>query len=317
MQKAIQAEAVSKTFRAKKFTGKILSDLFFHSYESVKAVNSASLEVKDGEIFGLIGANGAGKTTLIKCLSGIIFPDSGSILINNKTPENAKLEIGAMFGNTLLYYRLTGYDNLKFYAKLYGVNGYDERIREISKKFGLEKFLNKYVETYSLGMKTKISLARAMLHDPNIVFLDEPTLGLDPVFSAAIRKMIKHSGKTIFITSHYMEEVEELCDRIAFISRGNILAIGTAEQLKKSVEKHAAVIVETGFEPKLVEQLKKSEFVIAVYHIRKGLKILLKQDSDLPSLLKILAQHNIKKIQEREASLEDVFVKLAGEEIGI
>ncbi len=317
METVIEARNIVKSFRAKVSRESIFADTFYPSFESTRALDDVSMVVQSGEIFGLLGANGAGKTTLLKCFTGIITPDEGTVYINNREVHEAKMDFGAMFGTNFLYHRITGYDNLKFFSKLYDVKDWKARIAESVKEFGLEKHIHRYVETYSVGTKTKLAIARATIHDPKILFLDEPTMGLDPIYAASIRNIIKNSGKTVFITTHYMEEAEELCDRIAIISAGRIVGMGTAEELKKNVESHTAIIVEMTFpKPSLMEELKKCDFVFAAYQIKKGLKILLRHKNDFSDLLLVLGKYHVAKIEERETSMDDVFVKLSGEALG-
>lgn len=226
MINAIEVKDVIKIF--KKRRGK-----------ETRALNSVTLDIEEGELFGLLGPNGAGKTTLVRCMSTLLIPDGGEIRVFGKNIFKHQLsvrrEIGLLTsGERTLYWKLSGHDNLKFFSALYGMEPRDaeKRIAYLIELLGLQEFSRERVERYSSGMRQKISLARALLHDPKILLLDEPTLGLDPQFSRFIRNFIKETlnqkdRKTILITTHYMDEADELCDRIAFIDRGQIVGLNT------------------------------------------------------------------------------------------
>ncbi len=310
MTKAIETINVVKTFRVKQPDKNFIQGIFKPNFKKIRAVNGVSLEVKKDEIFGLLGPNGSGKTTLIRCLTGIMQPDEGSIYINNKRAEENKGIIGLMLSQNLIYPSITGYDNLKFYAKIYGIKNIDKKIQELAEKLEIQKYLYSFTETYSLGTRVRLAFARAMINDPEILFLDEPTIGLDPIIAVDVRNIIKTCGKTVFLTTHYMEEAEELCDRISIINNGKIIITGTAEQLKKTLASNTTVVAEMSFPPaEMLEQIKKSRAVLAVYQTAKGLKIIIRHKSDLAGLLRILSKYNITKITEEEATMEDVFVK--------
>lgn len=217
-----------------------LGSFFFPKYERVIAVRHVNLEIKKGEIYGLLGPNGAGKTTLIKMICGLLKPTSGAIRVNNHEVFGAQREIGLMLGDSMVYHLMTGRDNLDYTARLYAVPDPRRRIREVAQFLEMGNWLDRYVSEYSLGMKVKISLARALIHDPPILLLDEPTLGLDPHFALHMRDKIKALNKTIILTTHYMEEAEFLSDRIGILHRGRLVAEGTAEELKAKIERRAS-----------------------------------------------------------------------------
>ena len=174
--------------------------------KKIVALKDVNIKVKKGEIYGLLGPNGAGKTTLIQILTTLMHPTSGYAIINGfnilKNPLAIKRRIGLMLGEEMIYNRLKGYDNLKFFCKIYNIPNYNERIKSISKEFDLYDWLDQYVEKYSAGMKVKLALCRALLIDPPILFLDEPTLGLDVNTTNYFIEKIKNLNKTIFLTSH-------------------------------------------------------------------------------------------------------------------
>ncbi|MGB5911356.1 MAG: ABC transporter ATP-binding protein, partial [Promethearchaeia archaeon] len=174
--------------------------------KEINALNDVNISIEEGEIFGLLGPNGAGKTTLISILTTLLQPTSGYATIDGfnilKKPKRAKSRISLMLESDILYYRITGYDNLRFFCKLYLIPNYKEKIKSMAKEFGLEDWLNQYVEKYSSGMKMKLALLRTLLLDRKILFLDEPTLGLDVKMVNFVIDKLKESKKTIFITSH-------------------------------------------------------------------------------------------------------------------
>ncbi len=208
---------------------------------TVKAVDDISLEVKEGEIFGFIGPNGAGKTTTIKMITGILKPDTGSIAIAGhdiqKEPVQAKQCIGFVPDAHELYDRLTGMEYLKFIADVYGVEEAKrkENIEKYAAMFNLEKALDELIKTYSHGMKQKVTLIGALLHEPTLWILDEPMTGLDPKASFALKEEMKRhcaKGNTVFFSTHVLEVAERVCDRIGIIDNGKLIAVGTIEELR-------------------------------------------------------------------------------------
>ncbi|HLC89133.1 MAG TPA: ABC transporter ATP-binding protein [Candidatus Nanoarchaeia archaeon] len=208
------------------------------------AVDRVSFNIKKGEIFGLLGVNGAGKSTTINILSGLIIPDSGEVEIFNKNFFKNQEEIKSKFNLATAYYtlstNLTVRQNLKVYAKLYGVKNAEEKIEALTKKFMVNQLFDIQVRALSSGEKTKVVLVKALLNDPKLLFLDECTVGLDPDMAEVTRELLeeynRETGCSILFTSHYMQEVERLCDRIAFMDRGRIVKIGQASSLIKELE---------------------------------------------------------------------------------
>lgn len=206
-------------------------------YNGLRAVDGIRFDVHQGEIFGFLGPNGAGKTTTIKMLTGQLRPTSGRARVMGcdvvEDRENLKPQIGVLFESQNLYERLSGRDNLLFYARLYRVK--EERVGEVLDKVGLTGRAHDKVQAYSNGMKQRLMIARALLHQPKVLFLDELTKGLDPNVARDLRAMVKDLAKqgiTVFLTTHYMEEADHLSDRVAIIDHGKIVALGTPEQLK-------------------------------------------------------------------------------------
>jgi len=210
--------------------------------KEVKALKGISFDIYKGEIFGLLGPNGAGKTTTIKILTTLLAPTSGKakVLGYDSFGEEKMIrpKINFIFGGERsLYWRLSGEDNLKYFADLYKIERkkQPELLEKIMNELELSSFKKRKVETYSKGMKQKLQIARCMLNDPDVIFLDEPSIGLDPIAARALKKMIKdfsNKGKTVVLTTHYMQEAEELCDRIAIINKGELQALDTVMGLK-------------------------------------------------------------------------------------
>lgn len=210
------------------------------------AVNDVSFEVEKGEIFGLLGPNGAGKTTLLRMMATIMQQSAGQIIINGydtkEQSENVRKSIGFLSGNTKLYKKLTPVETMRFFGKLYGIKKdiIEKRIEEIVINLQMEDFKDRIIEKLSTGQVQKTSIARCMIHDPDIYILDEPTLGLDILTSRTIIDFIKNKkqeGKTIIFSTHYMEEADSLCDRIGLIHEGKIIETGTLEGLKRKTGK--------------------------------------------------------------------------------
>jgi ABC-2 type transport system ATP-binding protein len=208
-------------------------------YGDVKALVDLDLDISAGEIFGFLGPNGAGKTTTIRMLTGQLRPTSGAASVMGcdvvEAREALKPQIGVVFDSQNLYPRLSAGDNLKFYARLYRVK--KARIGEVLAQVGLRERARDRVETYSNGMTQRLLIARALLHKPAVLFLDEPTRGLDPNVAREIRKLVADlagEGMTVFLTTHYMEEADQLCHRVAIIDQGRIIALDTPSNLKKS-----------------------------------------------------------------------------------
>jgi ABC-2 type transport system ATP-binding protein len=207
------------------------------NYNGLRAVDGISFSVEPGEIFGFLGPNGAGKTTTIKMLTGQLRPTSGEAQVMGydvvEEREQLKPQIGVVFDSQNIYERSSGYDNLRFYAKLYRIK--KARVEEVLAQVGLTDRARDKVEDYSNGMKQRLVIARALLHKPKVLFLDEPTRGLDPNVARGIRSVIvdlAKQGMTVFLTTHYMEEADQLSDRVAIIDQGRVVALDTPEHLK-------------------------------------------------------------------------------------
>jgi len=214
-------------------------------YVDFLAVDHLNLSIQKGEIFGFIGPNGAGKTTTIKMIGGVLEPTSGSIMIagiNMKNhPEKAKSKIGFIPDRPYLYEKLTGMEFLKFVADLYGVDSHSflKKARQHLKMFSLLDWSNELIESYSHGMKQRLIMAAALLHDPEVIIVDEPMVGLDPVAIMMVKDLFQNlakQGVTVFMSTHTLKIAEDICDRIGVIHRGQLIATGTTEDLQREVQ---------------------------------------------------------------------------------
>ena len=242
--------------------------------ERFRAVDGIDLRVESGEIFGLLGPNGAGKTTTMKMLATLLIPTTGTIRVLGidplARPREVRAKLGAMLsGERSLYWKLTGRENLEYFAALYHVPPSETKSR-IARVLGAVKLADRaddYVERYSTGMRQRLALARALLPDPPLVILDEPTVGLDPQASRDLRdrvRELKAQGRTVLLTTHYMEEADQLCDRVAIIDHGRIVALDTPAALKRTIRAEEVVHLEmtlVGDEAPVIDRLARSATV--------------------------------------------------------
>jgi ABC-2 type transport system ATP-binding protein len=292
----------------------------------VEAVRGISFEVGQGELFGLLGPNGAGKTTTIKMLITLLLPTSGGarVLGLDVTHDEREVRkrIGYVFGGDRgLYERLSAYDNLRYFAELYGVTGrrQRERIDQVLALVGLTGREEERVEGYSRGMRQRLHIARGIIHDPEVVFLDEPTIGVDPVGARELRSTISElisSGKTVLLTTHYMFEADTLCDRVAVIAKGRIVAQGTPSDLKGHVVDRTVVEVEVfGIDDATLKRVRSLPGVTSVSVEDRDQAQLLTISSPrglglTESLTGVLDGAQIGRIGTREPTLEDAYVAL-------
>jgi len=279
------------------------------------ALDNANISVKEGEIFGLLGPNGAGKTTMIQILTTLKQPTSGYAIIDGydivQKPKFAKSKIALMLGSKMLYHRITAYDNLKFFCKIYKVPNYKEKIQSMIKELELTRWLNQYVENFSSGMMMKLALCKTLLLDRDILFLDEPTLGLDVNSVSFIVNKLKNVKKTIFLTSHDMNVIEKLCNRIAFINKGKIVKIGTKRDLKRITQEGIKVDVDIKQKKsQLKSELYQQNCISNINETENGFVISLTKRENYKDLLSVLYKYDILKIQEQELKLEDLFLNL-------
>jgi ABC-2 type transport system ATP-binding protein len=294
--------------------------------KEVVAVDDISFDIRQGELFGLLGPNGAGKTTTVKMLTTLLIPTSGHATIKGmdvvKDADKIRASIGFIFGGERgLYWRLSGIDNLRYFASLYHVEPQvsEERIPYLLDLVGLSGRGNEKVEGYSRGMKQRLHIARTLLHDPEVLFLDEPTIGLDPVGARELRAVIRNlqsENKTILLTTHYMFEADALCQRIAVIDKGRIIALDTPGGLKAGVADLSVVEIEVfGIPPEILTKVEGLSFVETVsVENRDQRQVLLVQSPNgseiVPQLISALNGARLGKVIVREPTLEDAYVRL-------
>ncbi|MBX3063263.1 MAG: ABC transporter ATP-binding protein [Anaerolineae bacterium] len=296
--------------------------------KEVVAVNDISFDVRPGELFGLLGPNGAGKTTTVKMLTTLLIPTSGTAYINGlDVVEQAELlrsRIGFIFGGERgLYWRLSATDNLRYFASLYNVDPEvaKKRIPQLLEMVGLAGRGNEKIEGYSRGMKQRLHIARTLLHNPDVLFLDEPTIGLDPVGARELRAIVRNlqaEKKTILLTTHYMFEADELCQRIGVINHGHIVALDTPAALKSVVRDLAVIELEvSGLDANGIERLKALHGVetVTVEDQDEKQQVLVhspRGSEAVPDLLTALNGVPVNKVIVREPTLEDAYVRLVG-----
>jgi ABC-2 type transport system ATP-binding protein len=296
----------------------------------VEAVRGVSFAVERGELFGLLGPNGAGKTTTIKMLITLLLPTAGSAHVLGldvvERAREVRERIGYVFGGDRgLYERLSARDNLRYFAELYGVSGRAQRLRidEVLELVGLKGREQERVEGYSRGMRQRLHIARGILHDPEVVFLDEPTIGVDPVGARDLRQTIAdlvRAGKTVLLTTHYMFEADALCDRIAVIARGRIVGEGTPAALKAGVNEGTVTEIEVfGVDHDALARLRAVPTVTAVTVEERDQKQLLvvQATGERELTAPLLAQLDgveVGRVSSREPTLEDAYVALVGAE---
>ncbi|WP_059172106.1 ABC transporter ATP-binding protein [Bacillus sp. FJAT-27445] len=295
--------------------------------KTVEALKGISFEVKKGEVFGLLGPNGAGKTTMIKILTTMLIATEGqaTILGLDAETEYHKLRPQINFilgGERNLYWRLSASDNLTYFADLYKIprSNQKEQIPKLLQLVGLEDAANQRVETFSKGMKQRLQIARGLINDPKILFLDEPSIGLDPVSARNLRQIIRQlneKGTTIVLTTHYMHEADELCDRIAFINRGELIAIDTPDNLKKMLGQLSIVQFDCTNGMKAKSLLSRN---VSLHHLEETtndyfstVRVQTREPQKVISLIYSgLGEKGVQNISITEPSLEDVYLHLIG-----
>ena len=284
----------------------------------IVALNKINMSIKKGEIFGLLGPNGAGKTTLVSILSTLLQPTSGTAQVFGldvrKYPNKIKNKIGLMLGDEIVYNRMTGLDNLKFFARIYRIKDYKEKINQITTSLGINHKLKEYVSNYSRGQKLRIAISRVLLIEPEVLFLDEPLLGLDPKTTREIIKILFDLKKTILLTSHQMSIVEQLCHRIAFLNRGSIIKIDTNDNFINILMHFVRIginIDDKEQKKELRNELKNLNYITNLKSTKTGFIISISDKKDYPSLLSCLGKYPVQKVQEIDPTLDDVFIELS------
>jgi ABC-2 type transport system ATP-binding protein len=319
MDTAIHVQNLRRIFKAS--TG-----IFNRHIKEVEAVRDVSFDIKEGELFGLLGPNGAGKTTTVKMLTTLLIPTSGSATILGfdvvREAQALRSKIGFIFGGERgLYWRLSAFDNLRYFASLYRLDPdvAQQRIPYLLEMVGLKGREREKIEGYSRGMKQRVHIARMLLHDPQILFLDEPSIGLDPVAARELRDVVRNlqsENKTILLTTHYMFEADVLCDRIAVIDHGEIVALDTPANLKQNVQDLSIIELEVfGVNDGILSTLRQQPYVESVaLENREQKQVLLiqsPQGSEVVSeVLGLMNGHKIGRVVVREPTLEDAYVRL-------
>ena len=331
---AIETQNLTKIYRSKiKQPGKSIFST--GENKTIAAVDHLNLKIRKGELFGLLGPNGAGKTTLVKVLCTLLPPDEGTAVLNgydvSKQQMQVKRSIGTLFsvGERGFFWRLSGYSNLEFFAAINNVprKQMRQRIIEVLELVGLKDNAFEVFQKYSGGMKRKLALARALLADPPILLLDEPTTGLDVTSSRNIRDFIKNelgkkAGKTVLYTTHYIEEVSQMCDRVGIMKQGKIIALDTPEALRNMAKKGEVTdLIVKNMSETQVNSLRNLDGVVSLTSETQDsvlgqtrLRIRLEGVDSLPAVLDFLFRQNIKLInfKQEEPTLEDAFIELTG-----
>ncbi|UXD21228.1 ABC transporter ATP-binding protein [Ignicoccus pacificus DSM 13166] len=296
----------------------IVAENLVKRFGPIVAVNGVTFKVKKGERFGFLGPNGAGKTTTVHILTTLLKPDEGKALVAGhdvvKEAREVRKKIGVVFQDPALDTHLTAYENLYIHGRLYGLRGKElkERIEEVLKFFDLYEHKDRVVRFFSGGMRRRLEIARALMHRPEVLFLDEPTVGLDPQSRAKvwdyIRGVNEEFGITVFLTTHYMDEADRLCHRIAIIDRGKIIAEGSPDELKRMIGKEI-IYVKTEIEPKCPEDFecekKDNLLIIKVENAARA----------LPKVMELLTPYKILEVNVKRPTLDDVFLELTGREL--
>ena len=294
----------------------------------ITALEDINIRVREGEVFGLLGPNGAGKTTLIKTLCTLLLPNEGTALINGydivKEEREVKKSIGYVVNDERsFYWRLTGRRNLEFFAILNNLapNWTNRRIGEVLRLVGLETNGDKRVKDYSTGMKQKLAIARGMLSDPEVLFMDEPTRSLDPMIAKNLREFIRKNivegqGKTVFLTTHNLGEAEDLCDRIAIIDRGKIKACGTLDQMRALLHGKKRYLIELEKPAEGLMEVLKDRFPFKVRETLPGRGIIIEVAADdrwtVSRVIEVIVTHGGKVVgcSPDERTLEEIFSRV-------
>ena len=305
----------------------IETDRLTKRFGELVAVDSVSLQVRQGEIFGLLGPNGAGKTTIISMLVTMKKPTSGSAKVNGfdvvAQPQEVRKSIGIVFQDPSLDEELTAYENLEMHAAMYGIDSAhrDGRIKEVLRTVELEDRINDVVKTYSGGMRRRLEIARGLLHAPKILILDEPTVGLDPQTRNRVldyvKKLKEQYGMTVILTTHYMDEADAICDRIAIVDHGKMAKLDTSQVLKDSLGGDVVEIL-TSKPEELASALSSGKIAKKVHVKENSVSITVDMgEKKIPAILELAAKKSIPvdSVSLHKPTLEDVFLHYTGHEI--
>lgn len=307
-------------------TNAILTRSLSRSFGAVQALSQVSFEVPQGIVFGYLGPNGSGKTTTIRLLLGLLEPDAGEAEVlgyNTRTQaQEIRENCGALLEHTGLYERMSAMENLDFYARVWHLPAAEraQRIQSLLGDLGLWERRDEKVGGWSRGMKQKLAVARALLHRPRLLFLDEPTAGLDPVAAAALREdlaaLVEQQGVTVFLTTHNLSEAERLCARVAVIDRGRLLAVGSPDELRSRQGGQRLEIHGRGINDGVIESLRQRPEVARAARENQHLLVDLNENSESAAIVSYLVQAGveIEEVRKGKASLEEAFLTLLEDE---
>ncbi len=324
---AIQVSNLSKKFKEESrsfFT--TVKYLFNPIY--VQVLEDINFDIKKGEIFGILGPNGAGKTTLIKIMLGLVDPDVGEVkILNHKIPdqiERIKERMNAVFARGGVYWTLTLKENIEWFGKIYGIKNLDKKIDSLIRIFELEEKADTFADRCSTGELMRMKVARALINEPEILFLDEPTIGLDPSIALKVREFIQKLNKerktTIIITTHQMVEADILCNRIAIMNKGKIVATDRPKKLKGKLKRKNIIEMDVrNMSQKIMGSIKKIEGIIGVEYTQETeeLRLITERLDVLDDVINIFKKKRVKfySVHTEEPTLEDVFLYLTGKEL--
>jgi ABC-2 type transport system ATP-binding protein len=298
------------------------------SFGALVAVDDVSFTVRQGEIFGLLGPNGAGKTTSINMICGVLKPESGRVLIGGKDiwlePKTVKQQLGVVPQEIAVYEDLSARDNLNFWASLYGLSGQSlrSRVNEALTLVGLSDRAGDKVKGFSGGMKRRLNLCMGLIHRPQVLLLDEPTVGIDPQARLNILDVVRQvaaAGTTVLYTTHYMDEAQELCDRIAIIDHGKVLTVGTLDELTRLAGEAEVLRLTGSFDDPTVRERLTALDGVRILKADENLA-LLSVDAEGPGLLAVLpailgADLGVEDVSIQQPNLQSVFISLTGKEL--
>ena len=296
------------------------------SFGTLKAVDRLTLQIPRSTVFGFLGPNGSGKTTTIRLLLGLLDADQGSAQVlgfdTKKQPDEVRVRCGALLEHHGLYERLSAAENLDYYGRIWHMSKTDreKRIRELLEPLDLYERRGEAIGRWSRGMKQKLAVARTLMHRPELIFLDEPTAGLDPVASSALREdlstLVAQEGVTIFLTTHNLAEAEKLCDQVGVITHGQLLAVGSPSELRSKTSAPRLYVTGQGITPQIMDELKSNTLVKHVQQQNGRLTMDLNEMTRSHEIVKqlVMAGVQIDEVKKEQADLEDVFLKLVEEE---
>ena len=292
------------------------------TFDSLRAVDDLSFSVEAGEVFGVLGHNGAGKTTLVRLINGVLAPTSGSVHVLGLDAVTqgslVRRQTGVLTETPSLYERLSARENLRIFATLYEVPNVDQRVDEMLKLFNLTDRAKDRAGGFSKGMKQRLALARALIHEPQILFLDEPTAALDPEAARTVTTLIetlsRESGRTVFLATHNLDEAQRLCTRVAVLSQGRLLALGTTAELGRQLWQALWLDFElrAPLTPDLIAALRATDGVRDLQADGDKLAAQVSDEAHIPAVIAALAAHGgqIMSVNPREHSLEDIYFEL-------